>query len=148
MSEHEKKFNKGEMQMRQPAGGCGWCGGISHLVVASRARPFPQGTRIEKELQCVSEDLRRQQVRFDRMQEDSIEDAKAVKSYLGEVHEMVTSIHKRHDSSPAKGSTLASAACKRDIKAEVHTADICRVGEMVLVREVSFFRVPIGKGLR
>ena len=120
VSEHEKKFNEGERQMRQLQEDMA---GVRNQPSGSgiKSEVFPaRDERIEKELQRVSDELRRQQVRFDQMQEDSIEDAKAIKNYLDEVHEMVTQMHQRQDSSPVKG-TLASATHKGDMKVEVHS---------------------------
>ena len=58
------------------------------------------------------------------MQEDSTEDAKAIKSSWDEMHQMVTNIHQQQDFSSAKGqpskrpktTTLSTEAQKGDVR--------------------------------
>ena len=85
-------------------------------------------------------ELRKQQQQYDRMHEDSVENAKAIKSYLGQVHEMVTDLNRQQGSSSSTSTqkkprmtTLSRAARKGDLKIQVHTPEVCPVGEIVLI---------------
>ena len=69
-------------------------------VASAKSRPsepsvkadvFPADRRYEKDFQRLEEELRKQQIQFDQIQVDTIEDAKAIRNYLNEVYEMVLS---------------------------------------------------------
>ena len=88
----------------------------------------------------LEEGLRSQQGAFDSLREDSVEDAKAIKSYLDQVHDVVTSLMRRQEpqsSTPEmtrpQMTRLTSAAQRGDMKVEVQAPDVCRVGEIVLI---------------
>ena len=60
------------------------------------------------------------------MQVDAVEDAKAIRNYSNEVHEVVTELYDRQDVSPARvvrrsqgWTTLRADARKGDIKIEI-----------------------------
>ena len=143
LTTYDKRFHEGERQMRR----------LREKVKTMQqsqmndARMYPEvNSRFEGE-------LRKQQQRYDRMREDSVEDAKAINSYLDQAHEMVTDLHRRQDSSSStsaqkRPSTLSMVARKGDMKVEVRTPEVCRVGEIVeaetvVDKESLVFRFPL-----
>ena len=74
------------------------------------------------------------------MREDSVADAKAIEGYLSQVHEMATELHQRQDATSStpvqkrpKMTTLSTAARRGNMKIEVHTLEVCCVGEIVVI---------------
>ena len=73
-----------------------------------------------------------------QFQQDSFEDAKQVKQYLDQVHEMVTNVLQTADlPTPERArldsTRLTKVARKGDMKVEVEDAEFCRVGEIVII---------------
>ena len=100
----------------------------------------------------LKEGLRCQQRAFKQLQEDNVEDARSIKRYLDQVHEMVTSSLQRQQNRPPETpqairpqvTRLTAAARKGDSKVEVNDSDFCRVGEIVLIG--GLWRMSIRKG--
>ena len=102
---------------------------------------FPQGTiRNRRDIRPLDEELKRQQIHLDRMQVDTVADAKAISDYLKKVHEMVVELYARQDVNRAKERrdrvhpvTLSADARKGD-KRLVSSSDVCRIGEKIIIR--------------
>ena len=92
-------------------------------------------------LSQLEDGLKSQQRAFEQLQEDNIEDARSIKRYLDQVHEMVTSLLQREqDPAPSipertrpEATRLTVAARKGDSKVEVADSGFGRVGEIVLI---------------
>ena len=85
---------------------------------------------IEDRLAKIEEKLQRYQQQYSRWQEDSVRDFQAA---------MVTEMQQTEGSSSAPSrprmTRLSAAARKGDLRAEVESPDVCRVGEVVLLGE-------------
>ena len=103
---------------------------------ASEASP-----EVKQRLLRLEDELRNQQRAYDRLGGDSVEDERAIKGYLDQVHEMVTSLlQRRQEPQPSmpevvrpQMTRLTSAAQRGDMKVEVQSPDFCCVGEIVLI---------------
>ena len=121
-------------------------GGIAELTRLQNLRvkeepPSSGSPEVTRRLVQLEEGLRNQQRAYDQLREDNVEDARSIKGYLDQVHEMVTSLLRRqHDLPPAEPEAvqsqmtkMTSASQKGDVKVEVQDSGFCRVGEIVLV---------------
>ena len=94
---------------------------------------------METRFSHIEETLRRRQKQYAQLQEDSVKDAQAIETYLTQVHDMVTELHQRQESASSsswKGpqmTRLSAAAQQGDIKVEVHSPEVRRIGEVVLI---------------
>ena len=83
----------------------------------------------------LEEGFRNQQRAYDQLREDSVEDARSIKSYLDQVHEMVTSLLQRQQEPPPatpeavrpQVTNLTTTARKGAAKVEVHEPDFAEL---------------------
>ena len=87
------------------------------------------------------------------MQVDTMEDAAAINGYLNNVHEMVSEAYAKQNIDGIKEqperlrcTTLSEDARKGDTRGKVHSADICRIGEMGLYDQPDFVPSQGGGG--
>ena len=134
----ERKIREGERRLSL----------LQEEVRVNQLRPKPEGheglpddirTAIEDRLAKIEEKLQRNQQQSSRWQEDSVKDFQAVEEYLTRVHTMVTEMQQTEGSSSAPSRSrmtrLSAAARKGDLRVEVESPDVCRVGEVVLIGE-------------
>ena len=92
-------------------------------------------------LSQLEDGLKSQQKALAQLREDSTEDARSIKQYLDQVHDLVTTgLQKGTDSIPQtpertnpESTRLIAAARKGDSKVEVEDSGFCRIGEIVLI---------------
>ena len=89
-------------------------------------------------LSQLEEGLKTQQKAMKQLQKDNVEDAKEVKEYLDQVHDLLTStleaVEPKTPERATGGTTRLSKVAKRgDLRVEVEESDFCRVGEIVLI---------------
>ena len=89
-------------------------------------------------LSQLEEGLKTQQRAMKQLQKDNVADAKEVKEYLDQVHDLLTSTLEAVESKTPERATggttrLSKVARKGDLRVEVEESDFCRVGEIVLV---------------
>ena len=89
-------------------------------------------------LSQLEEGLRAQQRVLKQMQKDCVEDAKEVKQYLDQIHDLVTdTLQAAEPSTPERArvesTRLTKVARKGDLRVEVEDTEFCRVGEIVLI---------------
>ena len=89
-------------------------------------------------LSQLEEGLRAQQRVVKQMQKDSVDDAKEVKQYLDQIHDLVTdTLQAAEPLSPERArvesARLTKVARKGDLRIEVEDTEFCRVGEIVLI---------------
>ena len=89
-------------------------------------------------LSQLKEGMRAQQRALRQIQKDNTEDAKEVKQYLDQVHDLLTAtLQAAEPSTPERARTestrLTEAARKGDLRVEVEDTEFCRVGEIVLI---------------
>ena len=134
----EQKIREGEQRLSR----------LQEEVRVSQLRPKPERhggipddirLAIEDRLAKIEEKLQRNQQQYSRWQEDSVRDFQAVEAYLTRVHTMVTELHQTEGSSSAPSrprmTQLTAVARKGDLRVEVESPDVCRVGEVVLIGE-------------
>ena len=106
-----------------------------------RHEGLPEDIRvaIEDRFAKIEEKLQRNQQQTSRWQEDSLRDFQAVEAYLTRVHTMVKEMQQTEgsssDPSRPRMTKLSAAARKGDLRVEVESPDVCRVGEVVLLGE-------------
>ena len=89
-------------------------------------------------LSQLEEGMKAQQRALKQIQKDSVEDAKEVKQYLDQVHDLVTGLLQAAElptpeRARIESTRLTKAARKGDLRVEVEDAEFCRVGEIVIV---------------
>ena len=102
---------------------------MQNLRVKEEA-PSSASPEVTQRLIQLEDELRNQQRAHDRLREDNVEDARAIKGYLDQVHEMVTQtlLQRRQEpqsSAPEavrpKMTRLIAAAQRGDLKVEDRT---------------------------
>ena len=131
------RIKEGELQLRR----------IREEVAAMASQSVPRkdesnvpnrGPELAVRLSQLEEGLRAQQRVLKQMQKDSVDDAKEVKQYLDQIHDLVTdTLQAAEPSSPERArvesTRLTKVARKGDLRIEVEDPEFCRVGEIVLV---------------
>ena len=137
MAAQADRIKEGELQLRR----------IREEVAAMASQSIPRmdesnvpnrGPELAVRLSQLEEGLRAQQRVVKQMQKDSVHDAKEVKQYLDQIHDLVTdTLQAAEPSSPERArvesTRLTKVARKGDLRIEVEDTEFCRVGEIVLV---------------
>ena len=89
-------------------------------------------------LSQLEEGMKAQQRAMMQLKKDNAEDAKEVKQYLDQVHDLLTTTLEAVESSTPERAVggvtrLTKAARKRDLRVDVEDNDFCRVGEIVFI---------------
>ena len=111
-------------------------GQISLRPQKSVACILERDDKVVKDRRRLEAELTRQQAQLDRMQTDTMEDAKTVTDYLNHVHALVSEVHSKQDVDETgkqpegmrRSTTLGEDARKGDKRAQVHSADQCQIG--------------------
>ena len=94
---------------------------------------------LEDRITKIEEKQLRHQQQTSGWQEDSVRDFQAVEAYLTRVHNMVGEAQQTEASSstprPPRMTRLTTAAWKGDLRVDVESAEVFRVGEVVLLGE-------------
>ena len=137
MAAQSERIDEGELQLRR----------LREEVAALFSQSVPQmdegnvpnrDPELAVRLSQLEEGLRTQQRVLRQIQKDSVEDAKEVKQYLDQVHDLVTdALQAAEPSTPERAGTestrLTKVARKGDLRVEVEDTEFCRVGEIVLI---------------
>ena len=138
LTSHEKKFQDGERQMRR----------LHDEVRAQNQQPKPEvpmglpsevQAAMETRFSQIEETLQKHQRQYSQWQGDGVKDAQAIETYLTQVHNLVTELHQRQESTSSSSSMrprktkLSVAARRGDMKVELQSPEVCRIGEVVLI---------------
>ena len=137
MAAQTERIDEGELQLRR----------LREEVAALSSQSAPRmdesqvpnrDPELAVRLSQLEEGLRAQQRVVKQMQKDSVEDAKEVKQYLDQIHDLVTDTLQTAEPSTlerarAESTRLTKVARKGDLRVEVEDAGFCKVGEIVLV---------------
>ena len=140
MAAQERKIEEGEQQLRRLR--------REMAELSSQNTPRAEDSIVPSQdpelairLSQLVEGMKDQKRALEQLQEDSIEDARSIKRYLDQVHDLVaSSLQKEQMQESASpewarpdSTRLTKAARKGDSKVEVEDSNFCRIGEIVLI---------------
>ena len=140
MTAQERKIDESEQQLRRLQREVGELSNQNTPRAENSVVPN-RDPELAIRLSQLEEGLRNQKRALEQLQEDSVEDARSIKRYLDQVHDLVSSSLQREQTSGSafperarpESTRLTQAARKGDSRVEVEDSSFCRIGEIVLI---------------